>query len=136
MLKNWAFLSRNSAMRLLMEATLKQRTLMSRITEKAQPIQIIIPHASLVTVQVRQTSISASSAKGGMITIEETSCLPLLSSESRIYMEYQRREFLQILGVASNALLLSFPLDWGRVSNALEKPSRLDSSVMQSFEAL
>lgn len=104
--------------------------------EKAKPFQIIIPQAPLVTVQIRQTSIGLSSAKDDMIIIEELSYPPVFSSESSMYMDYQRREFLQILGIASSALLLSFPLDWKRIGDAIEKPSRLDSSVMQSFEAL
>src|SRR2546421_4365650 len=56
-------------------------------SEKAPPIQIIIPKASLVTVQIRQTSISASPAKDDMITIEEPSYLAILSPESSIYMD-------------------------------------------------
>ncbi len=94
-------------------------------TEVAQPIQLFIPKATLVTIQIRQTSSSTSPVKDDMITIEETSYLPVFGSESSMYMEYQRREFLHILGVASTALLLSFPLDWERIGDALEKPSRL-----------
>jgi transcriptional regulator with XRE-family HTH domain len=108
----------------------------SPATEQAQPIQLLVPRTSLVTVQIRYSSISTSSAKDGMISIEEKSTLPVFGSESSVYMDYQRREFLHILGMASSALLFTFPLDWERMSDAIEKPSRLDGSVIESFEAL
>lgn len=50
--------------------------------------------------------------------------------------DMKRRELLRLLSAGGGALVLSFAVDWERIGGAMDRPSLLDSVVIEDLEAI